>query len=345
MVATRPPRLNLEAASSHANLVGIASTQDAGIQRVNAGDPNASYLIQKLEGTAATGDVMPPSGGIPQADIDVVREWISAGAVDDTVVVLNPIQVTSLTPAPNADLTVQPAQIIAGFSRDLDVSTVNSLTFTLFASGGDGNFNSGNEVQITAASISVPGANQASAVFDLTGVTLADDTYRVTLHGDGANVIMDLDANALDGEFSNFPSGNGTAGGDFVVEFSITTPVAAPIRVVSLTPAPNANLSAQPAQIIAGFSRDLDVSTVNALTFTLFASGGDGNFNSGNETQISAASISVPGGNQATAVFDLTGVTLADDTYRVTLHGDGANVIRDLDANALDGEFYELSER
>ncbi|MBT8068646.1 MAG: Ig-like domain-containing protein [Gammaproteobacteria bacterium] len=331
--------LNLEAASSHANLVGIASTQDAGIQRVNAGDPDNSYLIQKLEGTAATGQDMPPSGAILQADIDMVRQWISAGAVDDTIVVLNPIQVTSLTPAPNADLPSQPAQIIAGFSRDVDASTVNALTFTVFAAGGDGNFNSGNEVQITAANISVPGGNPASAVFDLTGVTLADDRYRVTLHGTGANVIMDLDANALDGEFTSFPSGDGTAGGDFIVDFTITTPVVPPIRVVSLNPAPNSNLTAQPTQIIAGFSRDLDPSTVDALTFTLFRSGGDGNFNSGNEVQITAANVSVPGANPATAVFDLTGVTLADDTYRVTLYGDGANVIRDLDGNALDGEF------
>ncbi|MGB5257190.1 MAG: Ig-like domain-containing protein [Woeseiaceae bacterium] len=331
--------LSLEASSSHANLVGIASTQDAGIQRVNAGNANTSYLIQKLEGTAATGTVMPPAGGIPQVDIDMVRQWITAGAVDDTIVVLNPIQVTSLTPAPNANLASQPAQIIAGFSRDLDVSTVNALTFTLFASGGDGNFNSGNEVQITAANISVPGGNPTSAVFDLTGVTLADDTYRVTLHGDGANVIMDLDANALDGEFTNFPSGDGTAGGDFIVQFSITTPVAAPIRVASLSPTPNANLTAAPAQITAGFTRDLDATTVNALTFTLFASGGDGNFNSGNEVQVTATSITVPGGNPSTAIFDLTGANLGDDTYLVTLYGDGADVIRDLDGNALDGEF------
>jgi hypothetical protein len=131
----------------------------------------------------------------------------------------------SLTPSPNANLSAQPAQIVAGFSRDLDVSTVDALTFTLFASGGDGNFNSGNETQITAASISVPGANQATAVFDLSGVTLADDTYRVTLHGEGASVIRDLDANALDGEFSIFPSGNGTAGGDFIVQFTITSPI------------------------------------------------------------------------------------------------------------------------
>ena len=218
--------LNLEAGNSYANLVGIASSQEPGTQRVNAGNPDASYLVQKLEGTAASGGVMPPSGAIPQADIDVVRQWISAGAIDDTVVVLDPIQVSSLTPAPGADLTAVPPQIIAGFSRDLDVSTVNAMTFTLTASGGDGNFDSGNETAIAAANISVPGANQASAVFDLTGVALADDTYRVTLFGAGANMIMDLDANALDGEFSGaFPSGDGTAGGDFVAQFTLTTPI------------------------------------------------------------------------------------------------------------------------
>lgn len=220
-----PAGLNLEAGSSYANLVGIASSQEPGTERVNAGNPNGSYLIQKLEGTAATGTVMPPSGGIAQADIDVVRQWISAGAVDDTAVAQSPIQVTSLTPAPNANLDGQPLQIVAGFSRDLDVSTVNALTFTLTASGGDGNFDSGNEGAIAAANISVPGGNQASAVFDLAGVTLADDTYRVTLVGDGANVIMDLDANALDGEGPGFPSGDGSAGGDFIAQFTISTPV------------------------------------------------------------------------------------------------------------------------
>ena len=76
--------------------------------------PNASYLIQKLEGTAATGTVMPPSGGILQADIDVVRQWITAGAIDDTAVVQAPIRVSSLTPTANANLTAPPAQVVAG---------------------------------------------------------------------------------------------------------------------------------------------------------------------------------------------------------------------------------------
>jgi len=63
-------------------------------------------------------------------------------------------------------------------------------------------------------------------VFDLTGANLDDDSYQISLLGDGASIIMDQDANALDGEFIGaLPSGDGTAGGDFIVEFSITTPV------------------------------------------------------------------------------------------------------------------------
>lgn len=216
--------LNLEAANSYANLVGIASTQEAGTQRVNPGNPNASYLIAKLEGTAATGTVMPPSGMIPQADIDSVRQWITDGAIDDTVVVLAPITVTSLTPAPNAALAAAPTQIVVGFSRDVDATTLNAMTFILESSGGDGNFNSGNEGQIVAADIRTPVGNPAGAVFDLTGVTLLDDTYRITMFGNGPNVIMDLDANALDGD-GGVPSGNGIAGGDFVSLFTLTTPI------------------------------------------------------------------------------------------------------------------------
>ena len=42
----------------------------------------------------------------------------------------------------------------------------------------------------------------------------------------GASIIMDQDANALDGEFAAaFPSGNGVAGGDFSAQFTITTPI------------------------------------------------------------------------------------------------------------------------
>lgn len=226
--AAPPAALNLEAANSHAMLVGIASSQDMGLLRVNPGNPNASYLIQKLEGTASSGQQMPPTGNpLAQAEIDVIRQWITDGAVDDTAPPpANPIRVASLSPAPGADLDTAPTQIVAGFDRDLDASTINELTFLLEGSGGDGTFADGNEVSIDGTGRVAVGANPASAIFDLQGVALADDTYRIQLLGNGANVIMDLDANALDGEYLGvFPSGNGAAGGDFTVTFMITTPV------------------------------------------------------------------------------------------------------------------------
>jgi hypothetical protein len=65
----------------------------------------------------------------------------------------------------------------------------------------------------------------ASAIFDLTNVNMPDETYQITLIGNGAAAIMDLGPNALDGEFLGMlPSGDGTAGGDFQVTFSIVTP-------------------------------------------------------------------------------------------------------------------------
>ena len=71
----------------------------------------------------------------------------------------------------------------------------------------------------------MPAANPSSAVFDLTGVASVEDTYRVRLIGAGAANILDLGGNALDGEFSGaFPSGNGTAGGDFSARFVVANP-------------------------------------------------------------------------------------------------------------------------
>jgi hypothetical protein len=48
------------------------------------GDPDNSYLVQKLEGTAAVGGRMPQGGPfLDQATIDLVRQWISDGAMNN----------------------------------------------------------------------------------------------------------------------------------------------------------------------------------------------------------------------------------------------------------------------
>jgi hypothetical protein len=224
--AGAPQGLRLDDSNSYGMLVGVRSSQSASVLRVAPGDPGNSYLIQKLEGTASVGAQMPLNAPpIAQASIDVVRQWITDGAIDDRVPSSNPIKITSLSPIPGTVLTAAPGNIVAMFDRELDASTVNALTFVFEASGGDATFDDGNETSVTAANIIT---TATGATFDLTGVVLADDTYRVRLLGSGASIIMDLDANALDGEFSGaFPSGNDTAGGDFEAIFVLQVPVSA----------------------------------------------------------------------------------------------------------------------
>lgn len=226
--ASAPQGLQLDAQNSFALLVGVASSEVPTVLRVAAGNPDNSYLIQKLEGTAAAGGQMPLGRApLPQATIDVVRQWITDGAIDDRAPASTPIRVSSLSIVPDSVLVAGPSDIIVGFDREVDASTVNATTFLLVGSGGDGTFGDGNENAVTAASITVPLANPQSAVFAIGASPLADDSYEIRLLGGGASTILDLDANALDGEFvAALPSGDGTAGGDFIVGFSVAAPVA-----------------------------------------------------------------------------------------------------------------------
>jgi len=223
--AGAPQGLQLDSVNSYANLVGVASSENPSSLRVKPGDPDSSYLIQKLEGTASSG-VRMPLGAAPldASIIAIVRQWISDGAVDDRKQTAGPIRVAAMSPAPGSILDSSPSQILIGFDRDPDAATINGATFLVEASGGDGSFGDGNETAIAAASLTVPSANVRSAVFVPTGLS-SDEVYRVTLRGSGSSGVLDLAGNALDGEFSGtFPSGNGTEGGDFVADFSIVTP-------------------------------------------------------------------------------------------------------------------------
>ena len=207
-----PHGLQLDETNSYMNLVGVASVEDLDFLRVEALNPNDSYIIQKIEGTASSGGRMPLNGSpLAASVIATMRQWITDGAINDRVASLGAVSVSTISPPPDSVLSSAPTQIRVEFDRDPDASTVNANTFLLEASGGDHSFGDGNEKLITASSIVVPAANTRSAVFDLSGVTLQNDTYRVILLGTGASVLLDMDANAL-------------AGGDFLVEFTLQGP-------------------------------------------------------------------------------------------------------------------------
>jgi hypothetical protein len=79
--ASAPQGLRLDAGTSCANLINAHSPQDSSLIRVVPGNPNASFIIQKLEGTQTVGARMPFGGPyLPQSTIDVIRQWIATGA-------------------------------------------------------------------------------------------------------------------------------------------------------------------------------------------------------------------------------------------------------------------------
>ncbi|OGO16812.1 MAG: hypothetical protein A2Z14_07095 [Chloroflexi bacterium RBG_16_48_8] len=61
---------------------GAVMTSGNNAPVVIAGDPEGSLLIQKLLGTQTEGSLMPPSGALNERDIEIIIDWIRAGAPD-----------------------------------------------------------------------------------------------------------------------------------------------------------------------------------------------------------------------------------------------------------------------
>ena len=78
-----PAGLSLDPGLSWQNLYLIASSQNMSLVRVIPMNPDGSFLIHKLEGTALVGGPMPADGPpfLQQATIDVIRQWIENGAL------------------------------------------------------------------------------------------------------------------------------------------------------------------------------------------------------------------------------------------------------------------------
>ena len=80
-----PASMDLTPSHIYASIVNVASVEQPALQRVKPGDPDNSYVVQKLEGAATIAGNRMPLGGpfLDQATIDQVRAWITAGAVNN----------------------------------------------------------------------------------------------------------------------------------------------------------------------------------------------------------------------------------------------------------------------
>jgi hypothetical protein len=190
--------------------------------RVNPGHPDSSYIIQKIEGHAAVGGQMPlGQPPLPQATIDVIRQWITDGAQASAAIMAanGPTQLHAVTPLNDGNVSMSSTDnggaIVVAADGELDVSSVNAASVTLTASGGDGTFNDGNETSIDDLAIDVRSLNPTVLAIRPAAGNLAADTYQLTIAGTGSTAVLDLSGAAIDG------AGTGARGSDFVMRFSV----------------------------------------------------------------------------------------------------------------------------
>jgi hypothetical protein len=80
--------MSLVAGQTYANTVNVPANELQSMDRIEPNQPDQSYLIRKIEGTQAaaggSGSRMPLGGAaLSQADIDTIRGWITAGALNN----------------------------------------------------------------------------------------------------------------------------------------------------------------------------------------------------------------------------------------------------------------------
>lgn len=69
---------------AYENLVGVAATGAPGKKRVVPGDPDNSYIVEKMtKAKPQSGEQMPPTAPLSDEKIEMIRAWIEAGAEND----------------------------------------------------------------------------------------------------------------------------------------------------------------------------------------------------------------------------------------------------------------------
>ncbi|HIG17603.1 MAG TPA: hypothetical protein EYQ31_10140 [Candidatus Handelsmanbacteria bacterium] len=72
--------MSLAAANIAAAIINVPSNQRPNLKRIDPGNPDGSYLLQKVRGIGANAQM--PLGGTPlsAAEIQLIADWITAGA-------------------------------------------------------------------------------------------------------------------------------------------------------------------------------------------------------------------------------------------------------------------------
>ncbi len=198
-----PEGLRLDAADSYNLLVGVPSTEVPSLDRVKPGDPDNSYIIQKLEGHAAVGAQMP--FGCPTTQpcltattIAFIRQWISNGAPPPAVATVHaaPLTVTSIVPDAVEPVNESPPQIMVAFNHELDVWQIDSRSMHIEKIVPGESTASTLVSEVVPARVSVSNAN-LRALMVWPSHQLASGHYRLVINAGAPTQVSDLAGNSL----------------------------------------------------------------------------------------------------------------------------------------------------
>jgi len=191
--AAAPQGLRLDAANSFADLVGVPSREVGGLNRVEPFDPDNSYLFQKINGTASVGARMPLGGPpLPDEDIQLVRQWISDGALPTVASAGEASKVRGVQMHTNGDL--QNVQIT--FSRQIDTTSVFPSSLSIVRSR-DERFGNGDDSAVFDFTI-VPAANAYALVVRLKRPDTLPGYYRLSFGDDLPTGIIDASGHVVE---------------------------------------------------------------------------------------------------------------------------------------------------
>ncbi len=200
------------------------------------------------------------------------------------------------------------------FTERMDFTSATSpANYELLASGGDGVFGDGGEVEVDLAIDYVFG--ELSLELTWGGDLLPSDTYRLTLHGGASRFLADVAGNKLDGDYDDNP------GGDWTLTFTVDYD--APV-VDHIVPAGAVPAGPDAIDVVFHDSDALEPAGVEDLAaYTLLHTGGDDVFDDGDDADVSASITAVaydPGTMTATLTLD---APLPAERYRLIVHAAG----------------------
>jgi hypothetical protein len=191
--AAAPLGFRLDADSAFAMLVNAPSVEVPSLRRVSPGNPDTSYLIQKLEGHAAVGGQMPlGQAPLPQATINVIREWITNGAAPAPASAIDTLtRLAAVVPVEDEILTRDAPEPLIAASGALELGTISAANLAVERSASGQFDNPADTTRVQGARLDVRSHDPTVFTVELPEAERVPGTYRVTLRGTGPVPVLD----------------------------------------------------------------------------------------------------------------------------------------------------------